>query len=337
MINLLGFHSEFLSEDEDMSYKYEVIEVESDNFEWFDSQVGSISKDIIFWKRGEIFGYPPFEKILLQLQEKYPSKEFVCIYNDYREFDTPFKYIPALPWWGNVLSTNWEKIEDIKNISNTHQRKKLFLSRNRKGKDHRIKFVSFLRQNGLFDRGYVSVGWENKFIENNEETYLLDITPVAPTEKSNYDIPAHKDFSLLEYYSDVFCEVVTESGCHPIVHDDPELTRRLTPYGYFDSEKAWRPFLMCVIPMIIIYPSYDDYMRDAGFDMFDDVIDTSFYKIEDLDEKNRIIKNNLEVIENDLTTDGRFRDNIWDRLKRNQEYFLDFKNYYKYVWGKMNG
>ena len=143
---------------------------------------------------------------------------------------------------------------------------------------------------------------------------------------------------LLSFSSSMFfCEVVTESGCHPIVHDDPELTRRLTPYGYFDSEKAWRPFLMCVIPMIIIYPSYDDYMRDAGFDMFDDVIDTSFYKIEDLDEKNRIIKNNLEVIENDLTTDGRFRDNIWDRLKRNQEYFLDFKNYYKYVWGKMNG
>ena len=72
-------------------------------------------------------------------------------------------------------------------------------------------------------------------------------------------------------------------------------------------------------------------------DLFDDVIDTSFYKIEDLDEKNRIIKNNLEVIENDLTINGRFRDNIWDRLKKNQEHFIDYKNYYKYVWDKING
>ena len=329
MINLIGFHPEYLSEDEDMSHKYEVIEVGSDNFEWFDSQVGSISKDIIFWKNGELFGYPSFEEILLRLQEKYPSKEFVSIFNDYREFDTPFKYIPALSWWGNVLSSNWEYIKDIKNISNTHQRKKLFLSRNRVGKEHRKKFVSFLRQNDLFDRGYVSIGWENKFIENTEETYLLDPT----LENVPYNRPAHQDFNLLEYYSDVFCEIVTGSGYHAVVLDHPEII----PYGYFDSEKPWRPFLMCVIPMIITYPNYDDYLRDAGFDMFDDVIDTSFYKIEDLDEKNRIIKNNLEVIENDLTTDGRFRDNIWDRLKKNQEYFLDFKNYYKYVWDKMNG
>ena len=327
MINLLGFHSEFLSEDEDMSYKYEVIEVESDNFEWFDSQVGSISKDIIFWKRGEIFGYPPFEKILLQLQEKYPSKEFISIFNDYREFNTPFKYIPALSWWGNVLSSNWNKIKDIKNISNTHQREKLFLSRNRNPKDQRKKLVSFLRQNDLFDRGYVSVGWENKFIENTEAVKLLNLTLKNVSHRASFE-----DFNLLKYYSNVFCEVVTESGYHAIVPDHPEIT----PYGYFDSEKVWRPFMMCVIPMIITYPNYDDYLKDAGFDMFDDVIDTSFYKIEDLDEKNRIIKNNLEVTENDLTINGRFRDNIWDRLKKNQEHFIDYKNYYKYVWDKIN-
>ena len=329
MINLLGFHSEFLSEDEDMSYKYEVIEVESDNFEWFDSQVGSTSKDIIFWKRGEGFDYPTFEKnILLRLQKEYSSKEFISIFNDYREFNTPFKYIPALSWWGNVLSSNWNKIKDIKNISNTHQREKLFLSRNRNPKDQRKKLVSFLRQNDLFDRGYVSVGWENKFIENTEETYLLD-----PTLKDiPYNRPAHQDFNLLEYYSDVFCEVVTESEYHIFDPDHPEIT----PCGYFDSEKVWRPFLMCVIPMIIAFPNYDDYLRDADFDMFDDVIDTSFYKIEDLDEKNRIIKNNLEVIENDLTTDGRFRDNIWDRLKNNQDRFVNYRNYYDYVWDKIN-
>jgi hypothetical protein len=329
MINLLGFHPKYLSEDEDMSYKYEVIEVESDNFEWFDSQVGSTSKDIIFWKRGERFDYLTFEKnILLRLQKEYSSKEFISIFNDYREFNTPFKYIPALPWWGNVLSSNWNKIKDIKNISNTHQREKLFLSRNRNPKYQRKKLVSFLRQNDLFDRGYVSVGWENKFIENTEAVKLLNLTLKNVSHRASFE-----DFNLLKYYSNVFCEVVTESGYHAIVPDHPEIT----PYGYFDSEKVWRPFMMCVIPMIITYPNYDDYLKDAGFDMFDDVIDTSFYKIEDLDEKNRIIKSNLEVIENDLTINGRFRDNIWDRLKENQEYFLDFKNYYKYVWGKMNG
>ncbi len=44
----------------------------------------------------------------------------------------------------------------------------------------------------------------------------------------------------------------------------------------------------------------------------------------------------LEVIENDLTTDGRFRDNIWDRLKNNQDRFVNYRNYYDYVWDKIN-
>jgi len=327
-MNLLGFHPKYLSDDEDMSHKYQSIDINGLSYEWYQLQVGSTSKDIIFWKRGEGFDYLTFEKnILLRLQKEYSSKEFISIFNDYREFNTPFKYIPALSWWGNVLSSNWNKIKDIKNISNTHQREKLFLSRNRNPKDQRKKLVSFLRQNDLFDRGYVSVGWENKFIENTEAVKLLNLTLKNVSHRASFE-----DFNLLKYYSNVFCEVVTESGYHAIVPDHPEIT----PYGYFDSEKVWRPFMMCVIPMIITYPNYDDYLKDAGFDMFDDVIDTSFYKIEDLDEKNRIIKNNLEVTENDLTINGRFRDNIWDRLKKNQEHFIDYKNYYKYVWDKIN-
>ena len=100
-------------------------------------------------------------------------------------------------------------------------------------------------------------------------------------------------------------------------------------YGAFDSEKEWRPFLCCVIPQIVIFKNYDDYLRAEGFDLFDDVLDTSFYKTDNLNRKFEIIKSNLEIIENDLIVDNRFRDDIWLRLKSNQDRLFDgWGNYF---------
>ena len=100
-------------------------------------------------------------------------------------------------------------------------------------------------------------------------------------------------------------------------------------YGAFDSEKEWRPFLCCVIPQIVIFKNYDDYLRAEGFDLFDDVLDTSFYKTDNLNRKFEIIKSNLEIIENDLIVDSKFRDDIWLRLKSNQDRLFDgWGNYF---------
>lgn len=318
-IDLIGLQVKYL----DLPSKYEVVYVRSLDLKYYEDSVINTDRDIIFYKNGETCDYIEFEKIIDYLQKEHPSKKFVCIFNDYRKFKTPYTYIPSLGWWGEVLSSNWPKIEDIKNISNTHKRKKLFISRNRIGKDHRKQWVSFLRQNDLFDRGYVSVGWENKFIEYTDETYLLN--PIL--KNIPYNKPAHADYNLLPYYEDVFTEVVTESGCDP---------NKINPYGHFDSEKVWRPFLMCVIPMIITYPNYDDYLKDGGFDMFDDVIDTSFYSEIDIDKKIKIISKNFEIIQSKLVIDGKFKDSIWDRLKKNQERFLNYDNYYKYIRENLN-
>ena len=80
------------------------------------------------------------------------------------------------------------------------------------------------------------------------------------------------------------------------------------------------------------FDEFDKYLKDAGFDLFEDVIDTSFYKTGDLDKKFEIFKENFDIIENDLTIDGRFRDDIWKRLKTNQSIFMD--GWDKYFWKK---
>ena len=105
--------------------------------------------------------------------------------------------------------------------------------------------------------------------------------------------------------------------------------------GYHNDEKIFRPFLMGVIPMILSYPNIDVHLKDIGFDMFDDVLDTSFYKLDDVEKQFQIIKENLKIIKSDLTIEGRFRDDIWVRLENNREYFLDKENIKRYLLRKI--
>jgi len=273
----------------------------------------SDKKRVIVIKVGEMFDVIVVNEITKELQKNFPDKEFILLVNDYRELDLDFKFIKSMAGWCIVLhhaeEYDGENMESFRSIDN-HQRKKLFISRNNKGKDHRRSWVDFLEKNNLKSKGYVSEGWNGIFLEDG-----IDTVETLPDGR----YPSRNDFSLLDFYNDSFCEVVLSS--------EYDITQ--SPYGAFDTEKEWRPFLCCIIPQIIIFNDYDDYLRAEGFNLFDDVLDTSFYKTGDLDKKFEIIKSNLEIIENDLIVDNRFRDDIWLRLKSNQNrFFSGWKDYF---------
>ena len=256
--------------------------------------------------------YPEFEKILIELKKEHPTKKFICTYNDWREFDTEFTYIVDLMYWPETLFWIKDSLNEIKNISNSHKRKKLFISKNRTNNSSgcRARWVDFMKKNNLLEDAYYSIGWEGKWLEDD-------------VGESTTGMNGPDDYKVLDFYKDVFVEVVTESL----------LGHKTTGHGYYNSEKLWRPFLMCIIPIIITFPDVDVHLKDMGFDMFDDVIDTSFYKLDNFDKQFEIIKENLKIIENDLTVDGRFRDDIWVRLKKNQNRF--FEGWGNYFYSKM--
>ena len=274
----------------------------------------SDKKRVIVIKVGEMFDVIMVNKITKELQKNFPDKEFILLVDDYRELDLDFKFIKSMAGWCIVLhhaeEHDGEEMKTFKSIDN-HRRNKLFLSRNNKGKHHRREWVKFLEDNNLKEKGYVSEGWNGIFLEDG-----IDTVEILPDGR----YPSRNDFSLLDFYNDSFCEVVLSSE-----YD----IKKWSYYGAFDSEKEWRPFLCCVIPQIVIFKNYDDYLRAEGFDLFDDVLDTSFYKTDDLDKKFEIIKSNLKIIENDLIVDNRFRDDIWLRLKSNQDRLFDgWENYF---------
>lgn len=287
----------------------------------------SNKKDVIVIKVGEMFDVITINEITKILQENFKDKNFILLVDDYRKLDLDFPLIKSLAGWATVIEHakehDGENMINFKNIDN-HHRNKLFLSRNNKGKIHRRDWVKFLEDNNLKEKGFVSEGWNNIFLEhlNNDFIETVETFEQIGYNEWNQRYPSRDDKSLMSFYNDVFCEIVTSSEC-----------KENQFYGCFDSEKEWRPFLFCVIPQIIIFKNYDEYLREQGFDLFDDVLDTSFYKIENLEIKFDIIKNNLEIIEKDLVVNGKFREDIWIRLKENQNNL--FKGWSQFFYKKI--
>ena len=240
------------------------------------------------------------------------DKEIVLVFNDYQEFDLPVKLVYDLSWWSDVLIQNSNHLDEIENIGN-NKRTKIFLSRNNKEKDFRVEWIDYLKRNNLRKDGYVSEVWNKVYIEKKLPNDIIIDNEI------NFNWTYNNDINLINNYNDVFCEVVIESEYNVPI------------YGFWTSEKSWRPFLFCVIPMIISFKNWDYYLKDAGFDLFDDVIDTSFYHTDNLQKKFSIIKDNFEIIRNDLTIESKFKDDIFIRLKKNQSHFLNHDNYVNYL------
>ena len=287
--------------------------------------IPSFEKDeILALKCGEMFSANEINYILNKVSPNFPNKRFIILCNDNREFDFEYDYINALSGWTIVKETFMDTKGDFNQIQN-NRRSKIFLSRNNRGKQHRLDWIEFLERNNLKDKGYVSEGWNGIFLEHLNNDF---IKTVEAFEDKNYQhnerYPSRDDKSLMRFYNDSFCEVVLSS----------EFNIEISPFGAFCTEKEWRPFLMCVIPMIVMFKDYDKYLKYAGYDLFEDVIDTSFYHTDNLQKKFNIVKENFKIIENDLTLDGRFREDIWKRLKENQFIFLD--GWSKYFWKRYN-
>ena len=175
-----------------------------------------------------------------------------------------------------------------------------------------------MKKNNLLEDAHYSIGWEGKWLEDD-------------VGESTTGMNGPDDYKLIPYYENVFTEIITTSM---IGYEKLDVGWRAGK-GYHNDEKIFRPFLMGVIPMILSYPNIDVHLKDIGFDMFDDVLDTSFYKLDDVEKQFQIIKENLKIIKSDLTIEGRFRDDIWVRLENNREYFLDKENIKRYLLRKI--
>ena len=272
-----------------------------------------IESIIVFLESERNPNYQICEPLLDRIQERYKDKKIICVHQDWKKENTKYIKIPTIRFLGEAIRGCGTQLDganpmnmskSLHHQTNEVQREKLFLCGNRTRRFHRDEFINFLRKNNLEEKGLVSVRWEGKTLEDSCTDLELSENPMQT------------------FYNNVFCDVSAES-----------MHQRLEGkgVGHFQSEKIFKPFIYKVIPMIISWPDTDWVLRRLNLDLFDDVIDTSFYQQDDLDEKFKIIKSNLSIIENECVEDKRFKDSIWNRLNKNYERIMDYGNMKNYI------
>jgi len=170
-------------------------------------------------------------------------------------------------------------------------KEKVFLCLNNQMRPHRVVLMERMaKSNKICQHGVISsrVG---KYHKHSSPLIKVDDIVGDGTEKR---------FGLQTQFSNkCYVDVVTE-----------------THFGTkFITEKSVKPFMLLQFPIIFGYSGIIQYFRDKGFDMFDDIIDHSYDKLDSnqLSEKSDTIVTELE----------RLCDLDWKKLNKDNKHRLE--------------
>lgn len=223
---------------------------------------------------------------------------------------------------GNTFST--------KNLPNIEVKKDGFdynyYCLNHRFSPDRQKVIKALNKYNLIDYGYVkqnaevfeSISLRHKFdgvIYGGHKKEVFDNH--QPSKLYNSDWKNHNTYNNIRYSNHVKNLFYIDKNIKSpicLITESPMLSRYLT-------EKSFQPFHLGRIPLIMGFAGINQFFKEEGFDMFDDIIDYGFDSINDVDLRiNTAIKTNQNILKNFSITD-----NIVERLKYNQNHLM-------YLW-----
>jgi hypothetical protein len=210
------------------------------------------------------------------------------------------------------------------NLTSTLRRFKKYNFFNGIHKPHRLKCYEIVKNNDLIDEGFFSYidyegfttneqhysefidffGFKNKeeyleYIKNFQIPYLCDSDVVTPNIFASFTLSP-------QYALQSYILITTETNFLEGYERDDIIT----------SEKAFKAFNSFNIPLIFGQPRLVAYLKDMGFDMFDDLFDTEEkFSREDMFEQ---FEKNIKTIKNISLEDLRkyYNANI-NRIKSN--------------------
>jgi len=145
---------------------------------------------------------------------------------------------------------------------------------------HRCFLIDKIAKYNLFDKGVVSWADINGFVKNMQFDFeyfdkktIIDLDNMA-SHRGSYVIPKE--------YNDVFFDFVTESTSNVI----------------FITEKTIKPLIFKKPFAVLGYVGINQYLRELGFELYDEIIDYSFDNIEDLNIKTEMFAQEMIKISN---------------------------------------
>lgn len=188
---------------------------------------------------------------------------------------------------------------------------KKFLCLIRRASRSRAQFASAMLEPELRHSVTISFGsyhydselqiYQSLFV-NDELPILLDGRVAEGTADRIFDVED-------SWYGCLFnCVVETSS------QTDPGSFRSI-----FLTEKTYKAFAMCQIPIWFAVPGVVAQVRNLGFDLFDDIIDHSYDSIHDQNARLSCLIQQIKLLNNKFSLDKcqSIRDSLWTRLQHN--------------------
>ena len=182
-----------------------------------------------------------------------------------------------------------------------------------------------LYDTGLYDTGLVSFLNRYNQLNNNyhydtfKEIYKKDTPEIdhmrdrhshLVVDRSNNEIHKNDRLHNKWIYEETSISLVTETY--------PESSR-----GLFITEKTWKPIANCHLALYIGQPNLLEFLRQQGYDTFDDILDNTYDTIhEDVSRFNSAIHSLSKYLN---SIDSIDKNDIQQRLKYNQQRFLQMK------------
>ena len=283
---------------------------------------------------------------LIQLKDRYqiePNRIIVVTNNKHSElFNKHGIRIIHKPYLFGFLVDHYR---DLKNTSIEHngteigllssdeylsfEKKKFFLSYNKNTtKTFRVQLLLWLMKTGMIDDSYVSIlirneNFNRRELESTQDELYDLIAYYNRFERMGFnvldwDYPNHKNdvFSNLKYttkshYGETLFNIISETSFE---NESLNLT-----------EKSFKA-LANSHPFLIIGDRYSNqYIKDLGFEQYDDIIDYSFDSIENRDERLNAAFKEIKKIYS-IGRDGMiewYRNNI-DKINDNRQKFFTY-------------
>lgn len=197
-------------------------------------------------------------------------------------------------------------------------RKIHYLSLGRLVRQERIYFTKKLLDNPtVFKKGIVTCGWGDSTLNFWQNQSSLDFLKAILDEEDIKKFPltlGHGDFDqhhFVDEFKTAIFNVVQESSIgldfrgHASVYNIlPPGWQSVSSDRIFFTEKTAKAFLMNQIPLMIAAPGMVQVLRGLGFDMFDDIVDHSYDKEDNIFKRCDMVYAELERLVSMYTVHG---------------------------------
>lgn len=272
---------------------------------------------------------PVIVEMLSDMCTYYSDKKFIIFTSlENLEYYLKNDNVTIIPWGGDITNQQLEYPTITPIINKNLNSQSTFLSLNRNNRIHRAMLVSLLYGMNLESNGLIS--WmhkdnvdnlftDNSWIFNPDQSHIKQIiesgfNKVKNTSLSiNDDVDIYKTMkqdifsnkkkystlhndnvsnfknSLSNYYQNTFVEIVSETT--------------YTEKSYLLTEKTLNSIYGCCFPIMISGQGSVAFLREIGFDVFDDIINHNYDSIDNpVDRLYSAINDNLELLSNNDRT-----------------------------------